>query len=87
MALINLVGTFGLGSASYWWGREFAILARVSISILLNHPVWQLIFADDANWLAKGAEGMRAIAIAVFVLVALGTPFSWRKMAGGFSYV
>ena len=38
-ALINTVGTFGLGSASYWWGREFAILARVSMPVLLAHHV------------------------------------------------
>ena len=41
-------------------------------------------FADDANWLAKGAEGMGAIAVAVFIMAARGTPISWPKGAGGF---
>ena len=83
--LINLVGTFGMGSASYWWGREFGFIARCATSVLMDHPLRQLIFADDANWLAKGAEGMRAVAVAVFIMAALGTPISWPKMAGGFS--
>ena len=36
--LINLVGTFGMGSASYWRAREFGFVARCSISVLMDHP-------------------------------------------------
>ena len=33
MVVLNAVGAFGMGRASYWWSRSFSILARCGISI------------------------------------------------------
>ena len=34
----NAVGTFGVGSASYWWSRLFGIPARVALAIVMRSP-------------------------------------------------
>ena len=36
--LINMAGPLGMGSAPYWWAREFASLARCPVAVLMNHP-------------------------------------------------
>ena len=51
--VLNAVGTFGMGSASYWWSRLFSILARCGISITGRAYLWQLLFADDLNIISK----------------------------------
>ena len=33
IAWLNKVGTFGLGCASYWWGRLFSIITRTAIAL------------------------------------------------------
>ena len=75
----DTVGTFGLGCASYWWGRLFAILARCALGLVGRAELWQLLFADDLNWLAKGIPGIRALVFALFLLSAMGTPSRGRK--------
>ena len=81
---VNTVGTFGLGGASYWWGRLFAILARCALGLVGRAELWQLLFADDLNWLAKGIPGIRALVLALFLLSALGTPFHVEEGRGRF---
>ena len=63
----------------------FAILARGARGVVGRAELWQLLFADDLNWLAKGIPGIRALVLALFLLSALGTPFTWKKVGGGFS--
>lgn len=62
------------------------MVARTCVGILGRTVLWQLVYADDVNWLAKGVSGIRGIVLALFVMTALGTPFSWRKIKGGFAY-
>ena len=81
---LSCVGTFGIGSASYWWSRLMGIVARTSLSVLGRAPLWQLLYADDVNWLVKGVEGIRGAVLASFIMVVLGTPFSWPKVRAGF---
>ena len=58
---LNKVGTFGMGCASYWWGRLFSVVCRCAIALALRDPVFQLLFADDLNWLASGRAGMESM--------------------------
>ena len=45
---VNRVGTFGMGSAAYWWGREGACLMRATHCILVpGFAHWALLYADD----------------------------------------
>ena len=77
-----MLGTFGAGSAGYWWGRLMGILARTSISITGRAILWQLIFADEFNLLAKGVDGIRAAVVSLFVMVIFGGPLLVEEAKG-----
>ena len=81
---INNVGTFGVGCASYWWGRISGSGIRLTHEMLgPSMPVELLIFADDLEALAADAGGRRGIVLAFLFLSALGFPFKWSKQRGG----
>jgi hypothetical protein len=87
---INRVGTFGVGSAGYWWGRLAAMISRLCWTLLPNarHGVlhmWMLIYADDLKLTAHGAEKYEALVTAILIWEMIGTPFSWKKLRGGLS--
>ena len=45
---LNCVGTFGVGSAGYWWSRGGAALLRVSHYCAgPSNALWALLYADD----------------------------------------
>ena len=80
----NKVGTFGVASASYWWGRAGGGLIRCAY--LMNGPDYHfdcLLFADDTEFLAKDRQERRSVLRAVVLLMALGWPFKWAKFRGG----
>eukprot|EP00971_Amphidinium_carterae_P341389 6480156-Amphidinium_carterae.1 len=78
------VGTFGISSAAYWWGRLCAALGRVALSLLPEEKwLFQLVYLDDILLLAKGNEKLQDLAFVLFIWRVLGTPFSWRKVKGG----
>ncbi len=65
----NKVGTFGVSSASYWWGRLGAHLVRILHNLTQGGPnVEALLFADDLELTAELAEGRREIFIIIMVL-------------------
>ena len=48
---VNTVGTFGIASAGYWWGRAGAAVARLLHYLLgYQHAVWSLLYSDD-GWI------------------------------------
>ena len=57
---INRVGTFGVASASYWWGRIAGAGLRLVRELLVpTMPVELLIFADDLEGLGANLMGHR----------------------------
>lgn len=45
---VNCVGTFGVGSAGYWWGRAGACLTRLGhVLIGHDHAIWSLLYSDN----------------------------------------
>ena len=81
---INRVGTFGVASASYWWGRIAAAGIRLTHEIIgPQRPIEMLIFADDLESLGAGLEGRRGIVLAYLYLSTMGFPFKWSKREGG----
>lgn len=81
---INKVGTFGISSAAYWWGRIFGAVGRAVHYILGPWwPVEMLAFADDLEVLGVGVNGREAMVTAYLCLTTLGVPFKWAKMRGG----
>ena len=81
---INKVGTFGVASASYWWGRIAASGIRLTHELLgPERPIEMLIFADDLESLGAGLQGRRGIVLSYLYLATMGFPFKWSKQRGG----
>ena len=80
---LNLVGTFGIGSAGYWWSRLAGCAGRISLYLARQDPFWQLVFADDFAWVVSGPHAFPNLVMTILVLKVLGMPFSWKKFAGG----
>ena len=81
---INTVGTFGVGSAAYWWSRLAAVLARTWFGI--GADVWQnyfLMYVDDGWATALGPDFVLQLLALVLLLKALRVPLSVRKTRGG----
>ena len=42
---LNMVGTFGVSSASYWWSRLVAAAHRLGLLVVSSEwPLWALLF-------------------------------------------
>ena len=81
---LNCVGTFGMASASYWWGRVSGGLIRCAYLLNGNDRNFDcLLFADDTEFLAKDRSERKSVIRAVLALWALGWPFKWAKFRGG----
>ena len=82
---VNLVGTFGLSCASYWWTRIAACGLRLTYHLLgPDFPLDLLLYADDLEAMGKGPCGRRGIPLSYLFLATLGYPFKWAKTRGGF---
>eukprot|EP00435_Cladocopium_sp_Y103_P003644 s2140_g1.t1 len=81
---INRVGTFGVVSASYWWGRIASAGIRLTHELIgPERPIEMLIFADDLETLGASLEGRRGIVLSFLYLSTMGFPFKWAKQRGG----
>ena len=83
MIWLNRVGTFGVGTAGYWFQRLASVPGRLVLYCMLCREFWQLIYADDVYMLAQGPHAFEDLALAALIWTLLGTPFSWHKAAGG----
>jgi hypothetical protein len=80
---INRVGTFGVGSAGYWWGRLAGGIARIAVAFCENEWAFQFIYADDLRWTCHGPAKYDLLLLLTFVWTLAGTPISWKKGRGG----
>ena len=84
----NEVGTFGIGSAAYWWRRPQAGCSHLPehalrTYLMFNSWCWQLLYADEYSWEASGGNMFTDLLLGVFWQVTLGVQFSWHKIRGG----
>ena len=80
----NTVGTFGVGSAGYWWGRAGSALIRLAHYLQgKDHMLWLLLYSDDSWATAHGEHAEKDLMLHLFVLMILGTPLAWHKLKGG----
>ena len=83
---VNTVGTYGVGSAGYYWGRlGAAVLVRLPHYFLAGR--WYpelLLYADDFLYLAKRISEITDLGTIVMIFAALGVPMKWSKFRGGF---
>lgn len=57
---MNKVGTFGITSTPYWWGRLSGALLRLGHYLLGPAPLEALLYADDLETMGVGHEGRKA---------------------------
>lgn len=82
---LNRVGTFGVGSAAYWWARLAGGLLRCIYGILNEDwPFEALLFADDLDFEAEDERERTAVVLAIFIMICLGAPMKAAKFRGGF---
>ena len=81
---LNCVGTFGVTSAGYWWGRAAGAIVRLTHYILGHEDaIWALIYSDDGVLMSGTEWRERSILLHLFVLVIIGVPLAWHKVRGG----
>ena len=81
---LNRVGTFGVASAAFWWGRVAGTLQRVLWQFFSpGSPIYSLLYADDGLMLASGPDYRKNLIAALLYLTVLGAPLSWGKTRGG----
>jgi len=77
-------GTFGVASASYWWGRLAAALLRLLYRVVPERSLfWGMVLADDFKFEAAGPDFVEVLLLAVLTAEVLGFPWSWGKLRGG----
>ena len=76
---VNLVGTFGLSCASYWWTRIAACGLRLTYHLLgPSFPLDMLLYADDLESTGRGARGRMGIPLSYLFLASLSSCPVWR---------
>ena len=81
---LNTVGTFGVGSAGYWWGRAGAAVIRLAHYLQgRDRMLWMLLYSDDSWVTAGGPDPERDLLLHLLALVVMGTPMAWHKLKGG----
>ncbi|CAE8616008.1 unnamed protein product, partial [Polarella glacialis] len=80
---VKRVGTFGIGSIAYWWGRLAAAAGRFVLRLCLNSFVFMSIFADDLKVVAGGADKWKVLLRVFMAWIMIGAPFAWEKFRGG----
>ena len=83
---VNMVGTFGVASAAFWWGRAAAVIFRTFHRVLPPRLLFYLLlFADDGLLFSAGEEYHKLIIALFLYLDLMEVPLSWRKTRGGFA--
>ena len=81
---VNLVGTFGVASAGYWWGRAGAALVRLAHYLVgRQDATWTMLYSDDGWVTGRTARFERGILLHLLILMVTGTPLAWHKLGGG----
>ena len=80
---VNTVGTYGVSSASWWWGRIGALVLRLCHYLTGIHYGFR--FADDFLFISRpsGGQTLRPFLLVMLLLEVLQVPLKWEKTAGG----
>lgn len=80
---LNTVGTYGVGSAGWYWGRVGSLWLRI-LHYLID-LYWAFRFADDYLFLQPSTtpRPLRIFFLIILVAETLGIPLKWKKTSGG----
>lgn len=76
---VNKVGTYGVASAQYHWGRMAAIILRL-IYYTFPHLLWAFVYVDDFAAIVPDEQADTTLFALLMFLCALGLPISWKKV-------
>ena len=82
---LNCVGTYGMGSAAYYWAR-FAAGAQVRLGHYIlggEFALDLLLYVDDFLGLAEDKSQIESLGFLIFFWLSLGFFFRWPKFKGG----
>ena len=80
---LNLVGTFGVSSAAFWWARLFGLVGRWVLRSMLTLWNLQLLYVDDLHLLTAGPDKFLTLWMILAAYEVVGTPFAYHKFKGG----
>ena len=83
LVYLNLVGTYGVASAGYWWSRLAACLVRLVHAVMGDLPLWIFLYSDDWLFFTGGSRWKEGAVLPLFLLRVLGLPLSWKKVNCG----
>ena len=75
---VNKVGTYGVASAQYYWGRMAALIIRLMHEIYPGQT-WMLVYVDDFLIVLDEETAPEHAALLLLILECLGCPLSWHK--------
>ena len=81
---VNKVGTYGVASAQFHWGRMAALILRIQNNTF-PQILWGFVFVNDFGILLSQSQAMLHTAAIIALLEARGPPFSWKRPALGTS--
>ena len=85
--LLNTVGTFGISSAGYWWGRiAAAILRGIHYIAGPSRKACILLYADDGKLCVPLSMFRQLLPILLAFFAVLDIPVKWEKVRGGFAF-
>ena len=79
---VNKVGTYGVASAQFHWGRMAALLLRL-IYYAFPQVLWAFVYVDDFAAIVPEDEADPMLYTLLLFLQALGLPVSWKKVEMG----
>ena len=78
------MGTYGVGSAHYWWSRLSGSGLRLLHYIMgRSFSLEVLLYVDDWLFIVRGSRCSFTVVFAIAFLKMLGYPFSLKKFHGG----
>ena len=81
---MNKVGTFGVSSAGYWWGRAGGAFMRVGHYLVgYENALWALLYSDDGKLTGRTDYPERGLLVFLLTIVLIDVPLSWHKVRGG----
>ena len=84
---VNVVGTFGISSAPYWWSRVGSALLRLGYYLLGEAvPQFSVVVCDDFRFEVCSTNPAPSLLLLLWMILVLGAPVSWPKVRGGVEY-
>jgi hypothetical protein len=79
---LNLVGTYGIASAQYYWGRLAALIVRLTYELSADF-LWVMVYVDDFMLVLPEDTEEDLIVVFLLFLLMIGCPISWKKNRRG----